>query len=98
MARKQGEKRLKVFEKTDYHCAYCGCVLTPDNWTIEHIIPKIKGGTNAYENLVGACKTCNGTKSGLSVQEYRQAIKNQIKELQRRLYSAKKFYYEFETL
>ena len=41
-------------------CRYCGihCI----NPTIDHVIPKSKGGLNSWENLVTACLKCNNSK------------------------------------
>jgi hypothetical protein len=40
------------------------CVeLDPDQATIEHIIPRYKGGTNKPENLASACRLCNSRRS-----------------------------------
>lgn len=42
-------------------CSYCGCALT-DKKTIDHIVPLTKGGTNALNNLVVCCRSCNSSK------------------------------------
>lgn len=44
-------------------CAYCLGVAT----TIDHIVPKSRGGTLALENSAPACVTCNGTKGDMPV-------------------------------
>lgn len=49
-------------------CAYCGD--TENKHTIDHVIPKSKGGTNRLENLVAACFNCNQLKGDLSLQEF----------------------------
>jgi 5-methylcytosine-specific restriction endonuclease McrA len=43
-------------------CFYCGKLLTCNNLTIDHFIPKSKGGTNEIQNLRLACKRCNSDK------------------------------------
>src|SRR5580765_5993985 len=56
----KGVKRVQVWDKTGGHCHYCGCELHPFwSFTIDHVIPKSRGGTNAIENLVAACPVCN---------------------------------------
>ena len=50
-------------------CHWCGRATrltvedASDQATIEHIIPRGRGGTNAPENLVSACKACNGRRN-----------------------------------
>ena len=43
-------------------CAYCGQEVAPLDSTIDHIVPKSRGGTNAWDNLALACRSCNGAK------------------------------------
>lgn len=61
--------RENVFKRDGYSCVYCGCnnkaVLT-----IDHVIPRAKGGTDTWDNLVSACKSCNQEKSDLDLDEY----------------------------
>lgn len=50
-----------------YFCAYCGeRMLDPEKTTLDHIIPKSRGGSNHFRNLTPACFQCNqdrGTKT-----------------------------------
>lgn len=72
-------KRQKVFSKTNYKCAYCGKALNmqiePDSFScdyaIDHVVPKSKGGTNALENLLPCCKSCNSSKGTKSLEAFR---------------------------
>ena len=41
-----------------------------DHATLDHVIPKSKGGTNARENLVLACNNCNNAKSDRSYEDF----------------------------
>ena len=43
-------------------CQLCGKILTPETVTIDHIVPVVKGGTNALENLQPLCMHCNSLK------------------------------------
>lgn len=51
--------RERLLEK-DPFCYYCGLKLTLDTSTLDHTIPKSKGGTDIYTVL--ACYTCNQEK------------------------------------
>ena len=46
-------------------CAYCGRPAT--SWTLDHIIPKSKGGPTRRWNLARCCSHCNGNKGSLDV-------------------------------
>lgn len=61
-------KRHRVFLKTNYRCFYC-----IEAWAehVDHMHPKVRGGSNADENLIGACRTCNVRKNDRTVEEYR---------------------------
>lgn len=52
-----------ILRKSDGVCAHCGCqVVVGDNFTVEHVVPISKGGTNDLVNIVALCRTCNVTK------------------------------------
>ena len=42
-------------------CYYCGSI---DNLTVDHLIPRISGGTDDSDNLIWACRSCNSSKQG----------------------------------
>jgi 5-methylcytosine-specific restriction endonuclease McrA len=54
------EVREYLLEKWGRRCAYCGATNVP--WQVEHIVPKIRGGSNRVSNLTMACKPCNDAK------------------------------------
>lgn len=55
--------RQHIFESWGWTCAYCGKQLTESTATIDHIIPKHKGGQNIRSNLACCCSTCNRNKA-----------------------------------
>jgi hypothetical protein len=61
--------RKKVHSKTGGKCFYCEVTLEYD-WEMDHYIPVSKGGKNAIENLVPACRTCNQTKKDTLPHEF----------------------------
>lgn len=64
------EMRNNVYEKTKGKCALCGKIVRFDLFTIDHIIPLAKGGTNDIENLQCTCKHCNAMKQDFSEKEF----------------------------
>ena len=51
-------QRLIVLKRDCYICAYCG---EPAN-EVDHIQPRVLGGTDDLDNLVAACRRCNAMK------------------------------------
>jgi 5-methylcytosine-specific restriction endonuclease McrA len=51
--------RQNIFKRDNFECQYCG---TKRDLTIDHVIPRAKGGRDTWTNLVTACKKCNAKK------------------------------------
>ena len=56
--------RKEVRDRAKGYCEYCLCFDTyvPVPFTMEHILPKVKGGTDEPSNLAYSCTHCNGAK------------------------------------
>ncbi len=63
--------RREIIDAWDGACAYCGC--QPEKVTLDHVIPKAKGGTTDRANLVPACAGCNVSKNHCDVWAWYQA-------------------------
>lgn len=61
------EWREMIKDKWDNKCAYCG---STENLTIDHIIPRSKGGSNLATNVLCSCKECNNDKGRDDVWEW----------------------------
>lgn len=48
--------------RDDFKCAYCGKRYSERSLTIDHVLPKSKGGVHSWTNSVTACKSCNQSK------------------------------------
>lgn len=59
--------KKSVFIRDNFHCQYCG-KHTPKP-TIDHIIPKSKGGKANWHNVVTACHSCNNKKGDRLLKE-----------------------------
>lgn len=54
--------RQSIFEAWKWNCAYCEKQLCHNTATIDHIVPKHKGGHNSRNNLACCCCSCNSSK------------------------------------
>jgi len=55
-------KRANVMWRDDNQCQYCTTIFPSEKLTIDHVIPRSRGGKNTWLNLVVACKKCNQRK------------------------------------
>jgi 5-methylcytosine-specific restriction endonuclease McrA len=51
--------RREVLRRDNHSCQYCG---STKNLTIDHVIPRSKGGQHTWDNVVAACERCNSLK------------------------------------
>ncbi|MEM6297422.1 MAG: HNH endonuclease [Bacteroidota bacterium] len=58
--------RQNIFKRDGYQCVYCG---SKNNLTLDHVVPRSKGGKTSWTNLVTACQDCNSKKGDLTVEE-----------------------------
>ena len=68
--------RSKIKQKWNYECAYCG---SDKDLTIDHIVPKHKGGKDSWENLVAACVPCNAKKGNKLLKDMNMKLLKQPK-------------------
>ena len=66
---KRHTDREILFARDRYMCAYCGEVFNPRALTIDHVIPKSRGGQNVWTNTVAACDRCNQKKDNRTPEE-----------------------------
>lgn len=58
-----------IFAREKAKCAYCGELVLKSKRTIDHIVPRCKGGKTSWKNCVLSCKTCNNKKGSSSLQD-----------------------------
>ena len=58
--------RHNIFKRDGGKCQYCG---TNKDLTLDHVIPRSKGGKSTWTNLVTACKNCNSKKSDFTLEK-----------------------------
>ncbi len=74
--------RLTIFRRDDFQCQFCGKNNLPvKELTLDHINPKSRGGKSIAQNLVTACKTCNGRKRNRTPEEARMPLITPLKPL-----------------
>jgi len=59
--------RRNILKRDGFRCQYCGT--KSHELTIDHIIPKSRGGSDSWDNLVSACKSCNNKKADRTPEE-----------------------------
>jgi 5-methylcytosine-specific restriction endonuclease McrA len=58
--------RRKVFQRDGWHCHYCDVKLYErEGPTVDHKVPKARGGKNTIDNLVACCRWCNCAKGDM---------------------------------
>lgn len=57
-------KRVGIYKRDAYTCARCGRQMQPDDpeLSLDHKLPRSRGGTNRATNLITMCKPCNENK------------------------------------
>lgn len=65
--------RKNILRRDRFRCQYCG---GRDALTVDHIIPKSRGGRDTWENLVAACTRCNNRKGNHTPEEARMPLRS----------------------
>ena len=66
--------RKNLFLRDDNICQYCGIKCTQKNITVDHVVPRSKGGPHTWENLVTSCQQCNISKSNKLLNQARMKL------------------------
>lgn len=66
--------RTNVFKRDGNKCQYCGA---SRSLTLDHLIPRSKGGQSTWRNLVTACRNCNAKKGDQSPEELGMILRQQ---------------------
>jgi 5-methylcytosine-specific restriction endonuclease McrA len=59
--------RRALFARDGWRCVYCGA--TAGRLTLDHVMPRSKGGESIWENVVTACAPCNHKKGNRTLKE-----------------------------
>lgn len=61
--------RFNVFLRDNFCCQYCTGKTSRSDLTFDHVVPRARGGTTTWENIVAACQPCNTRKGSKSLKE-----------------------------
>lgn len=61
--------RANVLLRDDHRCQYCGEQLPASQLTLDHVVPRSRGGTTSWANIVAACRPCNTRKANRTPAE-----------------------------
>lgn len=68
--------KRNIFTRDKFTCQFCNDKLVLDECTVDHVVPKAKGGKSTWENCVCACKTCNHSKGDRNLKETGMFLKS----------------------
>ena len=61
--------RKNILLRDHSTCQYCGRQYAPAELTLDHVMPRSRGGESAWDNLVACCKRCNHRKGSRTPEE-----------------------------
>ncbi|MCG3129603.1 MAG: hypothetical protein FLDDKLPJ_00337 [Phycisphaerae bacterium] len=61
--------RRNIFARDENTCQYCGRKFSLRDLSLDHVVPRSRGGSNTWENIVCACLKCNVHKGGRTPEE-----------------------------
>ena len=64
--------RKNILRRDNFRCQYCG---VRESLTVDHVVPKSRGGQDTWKNLVAACTGCNNKKGSRTPDEARMPLR-----------------------
>ncbi len=61
--------RINIFRRDADTCQYCSKTFAKSDLTLDHVIPRSKGGKSAWDNIVCCCVACNRKKGGKTPEQ-----------------------------
>jgi len=61
--------RRNILARDEHQCQYCGHELALNEFTLDHVVPRSKGGLSTWLNLVASCIRCNKRKANKTLAE-----------------------------
>lgn len=66
--------RRALLARDNYTCQYCGAQPPKSELTVDHVLPRVRGGKTAWDNVVCACQRCNSRKGSRTPDEARMPL------------------------
>jgi 5-methylcytosine-specific restriction endonuclease McrA len=70
--------RKNIIKRDNHQCQYCGT--RSATMTVDHVVPKTRGGEDSWENLVAACVQCNNSKGNMTPDEALMPLRRRPKK------------------
>ncbi len=64
--------RKEIFRRDGFTCQYCG--QKTSRLTMDHVVPRYRGGAYSWNNLVSACPACNRRKGGKTLEQAHMSL------------------------
>lgn len=68
--------RREVLRRDKHACQYCG---SPRHLTLDHVMPRSRGGRDSWDNIVTACESCNSRKGNRTPEEANMPLRTRPK-------------------
>lgn len=77
--------RYAIYHRDGFRCVYCKMLsnLRGDELSLDHVVPRYKGGSGRPDNLVTACRRCNSVKRAgvaLGKPRWQQRVRNALRK------------------
>jgi 5-methylcytosine-specific restriction endonuclease McrA len=81
--------RRNIFKRDHYTCQYCGKQPGAEELTVDHVIPRARGGQSRWDNCVLACVECNKRKADRTPEQAKMRLKREpVQPIWNPLYAA----------
>ena len=75
------KKYVHIPYKENNECQYCSCIVNTENATIDHVLPRSRGGKHEWNNVVTCCLKCNRKKGNRTPNEANMPLNKTPKPL-----------------
>ena len=66
--------RRNIFARDGNRCQYCGKKFVTSELSLDHVVPRSRGGRSSWENIVCCCVECNKRKGGMTPKEAKMKL------------------------